>query len=396
MSIEELSTTGITDEILEELKITKKRLAELESIINTLNKPFIIVEHTAKGIRIRGILIGEGKWNGVFYPYNVLKQGLEKLLKLKSNSKRLLDVDIQHGRTKEFKEKVVGYVTKLEANDTIKAILHETIITDEKAIDLIKKNKLKGVSARLYVLTSGDIAKEIEFDNISLVDIPACEWSYNMHIEALRKDISITNNTEHNGDNMSTKDNKIEDKEETKKEELKEEEKKEVKEEKKEEVKTEEEAKKKKKDKDEKYPYPYPYPYPSPEQVKKLEDLIKRLEKVVDKIEKKLAKEPEKEVKEHSEDKPEEKKIEDKPEEKKVEEQPKSKEEKEPEKKEEKPKEEPKKVETKPREEPKEPEKKEEPREEKPKTVDELVDELAEKIKSGELTLTDLFNKLWG
>ena len=48
MSIEELSTTGITDEILEELKITKKRLAELESIINTLNKPFIIVEHTAK------------------------------------------------------------------------------------------------------------------------------------------------------------------------------------------------------------------------------------------------------------------------------------------------------------------------------------------------------------
>ena len=227
MSIEELSTTGITDEILEELKITKKRLAELESIINTLNKPFIIVEHTAKGVRIRGILIGEGKWNGVFYPYEVLKKGLEKLLKLKSNSKRLLNVDIQHGRTKEFNDKVVGYVTKLEANDTIKAILHETIITDEKAIDLIKKDKLKGVSARLYVLTSGDTAREIEFDNISLVDIPACEWSYNMHIEALRKDISITNSNGDNGDNMSTKDNKIEDKEETKKEELKEEEKKE-------------------------------------------------------------------------------------------------------------------------------------------------------------------------
>ena len=386
VQVELLEETGITDELVSEIKALQTRLSEWERLVKLLGTPLLVEDLSKDKLRIRGILLGEGQWNGIQYTADEIKKMVDKLANAVNKGKIKIFFDVEHGRDKEFLDEKgepinVGYLESLRYVPEIKACVHTSIIDNPKAIELIRRGELKGVSASLLVTKKlgkdgTPLATNIDLLKVSLVREPACSFAYNMYIEQLMRKDSLKEEDESKPEVESMSVDRVE---ETKEE-------------------IEEQAKKKKK---EEYPYPeeeekakkkkakkgeegyYYYPPPDAKDFwKEFEKLIDRLEKVVDKLEKKLSKA----------ELSEEEKVEEKPEEKKEEVKEETKPEaKEPEKKEE-PKEEPKREEVKKeevKEEPK-PEIKEEPK----KSIDEIEKELVDALIKGEISYGELIAKL--
>lgn len=178
----------INEELLKEVTELRKKLSDNEDTsIAELSSKFQIL--SKKPMKIHGVLIAEGIWKGVLWRYEEMKKVINELMKL--------NLLVQHGETKEFKTKLVGNITKLVPNDMLKAILFEADVTDEKAIELVKKGILDAVSIKgmWKMLDTTKMPPEgVGFDPIefSLTPSPACKNCLIFNYE-LEKDINKDN-----------------------------------------------------------------------------------------------------------------------------------------------------------------------------------------------------------
>jgi len=185
--------TGILQETLDELAEVKNKLKEYkdkekgENIIEDhsirniqlLARSFFILQD--KPLRITGIALAEGDWKGVFYSPEEIQKATTQL--------KNTPVKIEHGKSTDYGERTVGKVIKANYDDMIKAIKFEAIIEDKNARKDILKERFKAVSMATlmnYEPQEGHvIGKDFEFQEISLVESPACETCQIFHYEQL-------------------------------------------------------------------------------------------------------------------------------------------------------------------------------------------------------------------
>lgn len=173
----------MSDSLLEELvaenTYLRKKLSSLKN--RTISGKFeaetysdFTMEELADKVKISGILLAEGIWNGVLYTKNEIKKMFERFKDRLSN----LRVIVEHGRDDTFKDKKVGEHKKVEWSDTLGAILYEAEITDPKAIEEIKKGRFIGTSLKLHLKKedTGDLTKGVDLEPVdnSLTSAPAC------------------------------------------------------------------------------------------------------------------------------------------------------------------------------------------------------------------------------
>jgi len=174
--------------------IITELLAELESLRkeSNLSKSEIIeslsefgYEELADRLKIRGILISEGTWNGLKYTWSKLKEMYNKFKDKLSN----LPIKVEHERLKEYNGKVVGKHTKVRPNEFLKALEYEAEITDPKAIEDVKKGRFRATSLKIETNRIEKNGEElatnlIPHDN-SLTAYPACKTCNMFSIQEL-------------------------------------------------------------------------------------------------------------------------------------------------------------------------------------------------------------------
>jgi len=159
-------------------------------------------------LKITGVLIAEGVWKGIKYTYNEMKKALSKF--------KGLGIMVMHGKNEDFKDKIVGKVTKVETNDTLKSILFEGEITDKKAIELIKDGTFNAVSPRgefgkVDTSKIPPIGLDYEPIELSLTSMPACRTCliYQMKQLSLNKDIEDINIVSKMSEEIEIKENHV-------------------------------------------------------------------------------------------------------------------------------------------------------------------------------------------
>jgi phosphoribosyl 1,2-cyclic phosphodiesterase len=119
-------------------------------------------------LKISGIALKEGTWNGLFYPR-------EELQKWASMLKGLPIMDSH----KKSVSDIVGRVINSWYNDALNQIEFEGEIWDERAIRAITEGVVNGVSVGVIVDRIREdghlVAKNFEFKELSLVLVPACD-----------------------------------------------------------------------------------------------------------------------------------------------------------------------------------------------------------------------------
>lgn len=151
------------------------------------SKIYILSENP---LRIRGILIAEGIWKGVYYDYAELTKALDKFDNLKGM--------VMHGHSEKYKDRVIGKLEKVIKDDLLRAIKFEAIVTDEDAIKDIRDGKFDAVSIKVefenvdFTKTPpyGKGLKPIEW---SLTSTPACDTCLIFNAEELDKHINTLN-----------------------------------------------------------------------------------------------------------------------------------------------------------------------------------------------------------
>lgn len=122
------------------------------------------------GLRITGVAISEGVWNGIFYPADELEKGHESL------NGRPLKVD--HSPSARD---IIGKVIKSAYVPEKKWIEFEAIVTDEEIIKKLLDKLIDSVSVGVLIDAEEEdgrqIARNLEFKELSLVDDPACKDS---------------------------------------------------------------------------------------------------------------------------------------------------------------------------------------------------------------------------
>ena len=191
--------SSMLSEALKE-NINLRKLYNVKSKEDELNAPIVIetlsdltiIEELEGKLRISGILLAEGIWNGVFY-------GKEEIKKMYDNFKeRLAHMKIiaEHEKMPEFGPMKLGGHTKIEWSDTLGAILYSGEVTNSKAIELIKLGRFKGTSMKLRVkrIPEGMLIKGVDLEPIdnSLTGSPACTPALIVSKEEMNK----------NGDNI--------------------------------------------------------------------------------------------------------------------------------------------------------------------------------------------------
>ncbi len=158
---------------LEEVTQSKQSLAFYSNIDHDQSKP----------IKVTGIAIAEGDWNGVRYTALEIKAAAASL--------KGLPIRVEHSKTREFRSDSVGTVTNAEWDDTLKALKFAGKITDPTARELIVSGTFKAVSVQTFldkVLDQGIVmAKNLLFTELSLVEKPACLTCQIFHWESLSK-----------------------------------------------------------------------------------------------------------------------------------------------------------------------------------------------------------------
>lgn len=188
---------GIYTEILEENRVLKEQYKRKEEEIDVESLTALIIEQLEKGIKITGILLAEGMHNGIYYSPEKIKEMVD------AHKKEIIGMDmtVEHERTDEYGNKVVGKHTGVEFNPTLKAAIYTAKIDDDQAISDIESGKFKATSMRLREkkVTVGDFTKATQLKpiNNTLTQYPACTNCNVFHIENLSleylgiKDLSI-------------------------------------------------------------------------------------------------------------------------------------------------------------------------------------------------------------
>jgi len=118
-------------------------------------------------LKIRGVALREGTWNGLFYPREELRKAAADL-----QGKPLM---IDHS---DSVRDLVGRVTKTWYNEAINGIEFEAEILDEEIARKVIEGLISGVSVGVIVdrVKEGNnlIARNYEFKELSLVLVPAC------------------------------------------------------------------------------------------------------------------------------------------------------------------------------------------------------------------------------
>jgi len=135
---------------------------------------FMVTEELANKLKISGILLAEGIWNGVLYT----KEELKKMYNKFKDKLSSLPLRVEHNRTKEFKNKIIGKNTNVEWSDTLGSILYEAEITDPKAIKLVQDYTFPATSMKtqLRKMSDGVTTRGVDYKPIdnSLTESPAC------------------------------------------------------------------------------------------------------------------------------------------------------------------------------------------------------------------------------
>jgi len=183
-----MSEESISAELLAEIIELRKLIPKGKSINVESLSSFTITEELANKLKISGVLIAEGVWKGVKYSWDEIKRMFNKNKEKLSN----LKFKVEHEGDREYKDEEVGKHTKVELNDTIKAILYEGEITNPKAIEEIKNGRFRATSlkSRMDTVFNGKevLGKGlIPLDN-SLTQSPACKTCQMYSWEELSKD----------------------------------------------------------------------------------------------------------------------------------------------------------------------------------------------------------------
>jgi len=180
---------SIIEELIAENVELRKKLSSLNKTSIESLTTFYITEELANKIKISGVLIAEGVWNGVKYTWEELKKMYNKFKDKLSN----LPIKVEHEKTKEYKDKTVGKHIKTELNETLKAILYEAEITDPKAIKDIKEGKFRATSLKSEMIKVSENGEELGRDinpiDNSLSQYPACSTCQMFNIEELHNEI---------------------------------------------------------------------------------------------------------------------------------------------------------------------------------------------------------------
>ena len=127
-------------------------------------------------LKIKGIAITEGTWNGLFYPREELRKAARDL-----KGKPLM---VDH--SKSVKD-LVGRVTDAWFNEAENAIEFEAEIIDENIAKKVVEGLITGVSVGVIVdrVKEGSnlVARNYEFTELSLVLVPACKDAKIVDIE---------------------------------------------------------------------------------------------------------------------------------------------------------------------------------------------------------------------
>jgi len=158
----------------------------------TLNKPheslafFTDIEYSdGKPIIISGIALAEGDWNQVRYGADEIKKAMKTL--------EGLAIKVEHSKSEYFKDKSVGQVIEVQWDSILRALKFRARIDDADARDMVCKGVLKSVSVQTYLDKIREeniaipIATNLEFTELSLVEIPACSTCHIFHWESLSK-----------------------------------------------------------------------------------------------------------------------------------------------------------------------------------------------------------------
>ena len=177
----------INEELLKEnVELRKKVNGNVDNKSAELASKFIVL--SKKPMKIHGVLIAEGVWKGVLWKYEEMKNCIDQFKKLK-----LL---MAHGNIDDWKDKDIGKMTKVEANDMLRAILFEASVTDAKAQELIINGTIDAVSVKgmWKNLDTGKIPPEGRTfipHEFSLTSSPACYNCLIFNYE-LERDISMS------------------------------------------------------------------------------------------------------------------------------------------------------------------------------------------------------------
>jgi hypothetical protein len=145
----------------------KKDLKNLQYVkIDNIKILHVLKEGTK--LRISGVAISEGEWNGIFYPAKELEKGYKSL------EGRPLRID--HSSSSRD---IIGKVIKSVYVPEKKWIEFEAIVTDEDIAQKLLDKLIDSVSVGVLIdkdeVDGKPVARNLEFKELSLVDDPACK-----------------------------------------------------------------------------------------------------------------------------------------------------------------------------------------------------------------------------
>lgn len=145
----------------------KKDLKNLQYVkIENIKILHVLKEGTK--LRISGIAISEGEWNGIFYPAKELEKGYKSL------EGRPLRID--HSSSSRD---IIGKVIKSVYVPEKKWIEFEAIVTDEDIAQKLLDKLIDSVSVGVLIdkdeVDGKPVARNLVFKELSLVDDPACK-----------------------------------------------------------------------------------------------------------------------------------------------------------------------------------------------------------------------------
>jgi len=167
-----MSEQSIISELLAEIKELRNESDSSQMDVHSLSH--FTFEELQDKIKISGILIAPGIWNGVVYSPEELKKMYEREKDTLIN----MPIKVEHEKDPEYGPKTVGKIDNVNWDDTIKSIVYEATITDPKAIEDVKNKRFTATSLKssmIRVLERGTPkGKDIKPIDNSLTEYPAC------------------------------------------------------------------------------------------------------------------------------------------------------------------------------------------------------------------------------
>jgi hypothetical protein len=166
----------------------KLRLAGIEDLsvqADVQSCGSIRYEELENELKVSGIMLAEGVWNGTLYSYPEIETMYRNYNKYLGN----MAMVTEHGRDEEYDYKTVGTHTKVDLNPRLRAIEYEAVIDDEDACKDIREGRFRATSMKIGMrkIKDGMLDKGTEFRPIdnSLTANPACNVCQMFTIEQM-------------------------------------------------------------------------------------------------------------------------------------------------------------------------------------------------------------------